>query len=517
MTFSIVIRGNKENARLLYDDLKCQSSQKYEVVNWQNKSVFNLDNCEGNHLIFLREGNSLFSDRVLQELSDNVLDADIISFNLSRNGECVFDTTHLNASDFFNDNFSFQAFAINRTILHNRTLKDETDLSLCIFEALLNNCSYKHVNLYGVECPPDTILGRGWLTGDVMESLSVRYPIIIGDILSAVEHRRLFSAPNYEFTKKLQRSFLYRFILLLRRFMINVGFYRRKAALKEKIFYRKRKREDDSKRIEIDKKINEICDQVLFPHHTSEDVIISLTSYGKRVTEFAPYAIYSLFEQTRKPDRIVLYLDDSWNDDNIPYLLNRLKNVGLEIYYVPDIRSYKKLIPALKMFPDNVIITVDDDMYYDKRLVESLLKEYQKHSKPCVICNNACIPIMRHGHFEKYSSWPNDTKGNPKSLFSAIGVDGILYSTNSLHEDVLDESIFIKYLPSADDIWFWLQAYRNGTPVYFNEEFRKQYSNVPIDRNDAYVEKNSTSLYFHNVIHNANDIQIERILSHYGL
>ena len=54
-------------------------------------------------------------------------------------------------------------------------------------------------------------------------------------------------------------------------------------------------------------------------------IIVSLTSYGRRVKN-VHYTIISLLRQTIKPDIIVLWLDNSnWDDSNIPKSIKILK------------------------------------------------------------------------------------------------------------------------------------------------------------------------------------------------
>ena len=134
---------------------------------------------------------------------------------------------------------------------------------------------------------------------------------------------------------------------------------------------RRLKHEDAALKRQIAQKIEQLPFNILHRNEDETDVIVSLTSYGKRVTDSVPYAIFSIFTQSVLPNRIVLWLDnDNWNDNNLPYLLKRIQKSGLEIYYCDDIRSYKKLIPALRKFPNNPIITIDDDFYYNKDFIK---------------------------------------------------------------------------------------------------------------------------------------------------
>ena len=68
--------------------------------------------------------------------------------------------------------------------------------------------------------------------------------------------------------------------------------------------------------------------------------------------------IESIMEQTMKANRIILWLDYSFEKQPLPKALQLLQKRGLEIEYCKDIRSYKKLIPALKksLFPLQIYV-----------------------------------------------------------------------------------------------------------------------------------------------------------------
>ena len=104
------------------------------------------------------------------------------------------------------------------------------------------------------------------------------------------------------------------------------------------------------------------------------DIIVSLTSYGRRVKDCVPYTVYWFFKQKVKPSKIVLWLDDDiWNEGNIPVRLKFLSRFGLEIRFCKDIKSYKKLVYSLQYYPENSIVTIDDDLMYYKSLLKDLL------------------------------------------------------------------------------------------------------------------------------------------------
>lgn len=47
-----------------------------------------------------------------------------------------------------------------------------------------------------------------------------------------------------------------------------------------------------------------------------------------------------------------------------------------EIQFCKDIRSFAKLIPALKCYSDKLSVTVDDDLYYSLKILEKLYNRY---------------------------------------------------------------------------------------------------------------------------------------------
>ena len=91
-------------------------------------------------------------------------------------------------------------------------------------------------------------------------------------------------------------------------------------------------------------------------------VTVSLTSYGDRVYSVC-YVIYSILMQSVQPNRIILWLSEQeYNDENLPQSLKDLRSRGVEIAYCPDYRSYKKIIPTLRKYSEDVIsktITTD--------------------------------------------------------------------------------------------------------------------------------------------------------------
>lgn len=242
------------------------------------------------------------------------------------------------------------------------------------------------------------------------------------------------------------------------------------------------------------------------------NVIVSLTSYGRRVEKCVVYyTICSLLRQNIQPKRIILWLaENEWSDEKLPARLLRLKSKGLEIMYYKDIRSYKKLIPTLKFYPNQDILTVDDDMMYSADTVQALVEEHKRYPKD-IICLNASKPIIENGypsHYEKWESYKDYKSGN---LVFPIGVGGIYYPHGSLHSDVMREDLFMQLCPLADDIWFWFNGLRAGTIKRFILKSKKNYS---FDDLYQYFHRGS-ALTHTNCQGHQNNSQFASIFEHY--
>ena len=181
-------------------------------------------------------------------------------------------------------------------------------------------------------------------------------------------------------------------------------------------------------------------------------IIASLTSWTKRIGT-AHLAIQTILNQTRRPDLTVLYLateEFPRRESDLPRELLALRSDRFEIRWTKNIRSYKKLIPALKDFPDDIIITFDDDLFFHSELIERLLVGYKKYPE-MIQCHRITNVSFDAAGNVKFSHMPYD---RPTYLHKLTGCGGVLYPPHSLHEDVLRENKFMTLAPTSDDIWF---------------------------------------------------------------
>lgn len=240
-----------------------------------------------------------------------------------------------------------------------------------------------------------------------------------------------------------------------------------------------------------------------------EELIVSLTSYGERI-ETVHLAIESLLQQTLKPNRIILWLSEKeFANKHLPILLTNLESRGLEIRYCEDYKSYKKLLPTLKMFPDATIITFDDDIIYPQDVVEKLYFTHIEYPNDIIFARGHEIMLDKYGQILPYNSWKFETKKTFGRNILPTGGAGCLYPPHCFHNEVLNWDIIKENCPYADDIWFKVMTLLNNR-ISRKGYFFEYFFNTFIE-----INPNTETLSDFNVFNNGNTTQLLNILKLY--
>lgn len=233
-------------------------------------------------------------------------------------------------------------------------------------------------------------------------------------------------------------------------------------------------------------------------------IVVSLTSFPKRF-KYVKYSIYSLLNQTIRPDRIILYIDDTVSESDIQELSD-LISLGVEIEKRPyNIKPHKKYFFAFLEHKNDIIITVDDDLMYDVCLVESLVKSYKKYPYAISAARVHKITFNSKHDVRQYNKWKsnvNDRK--PRMDLFATGVGGVLYPPYLLEKtNVLDIASILKYSVDNDDIWLKFCELEAGIPVV--KVKCGMYGQIPGTQEIALSHRNVTT--------NLNDEIINRLIA----
>lgn len=263
----------------------------------------------------------------------------------------------------------------------------------------------------------------------------------------------------------------------------------------------------------MDKTMNNKESGITNELYNTESFTVSLTTYDKRI--FDVYlTIESIMQQTLKANRIVLWLaEEEFNPNNIPETLKFQQKRGLTIKFCKDIRSYKKLIPSLKEYPNDVIITIDDDVIYNIDLLEKMIRSYQNDPQYIYFNRGHLITFNKNGSIAPYKYWKwqtNETR--PSHLYMPTGVGGVLYPPGSFNEEVFNEEIFMTLCRSGDDIWFKAMSYLNNKQA----KRIKTKSNLGEDYIEN-VKMQDIALAQINNGKNQNDEQLKYVFAHYNI
>lgn len=247
----------------------------------------------------------------------------------------------------------------------------------------------------------------------------------------------------------------------------------------------------------------------------SRRIIVSLTSYPDRMYDIK-YTLYSLLHQSLKPDEVILWLAKeqfpNGEADIAPSLL-AMKENGLTISWCEDIKSYKKLIPALEAYPEDIIVTADDDMYYAENWLELLYQSYMENPD-CVHAHRAhCVKLSGDG-FAPYGCWEKKVE-RKEATFAAFPTSGggALYPPHVLYKDIAKRDLFMKLSPCADDIWFWAMCILNGTKIRIIKGGIKNPMVVNWAREIGLREE--TTLFAGNSSAEGNDVYLRNVLRQY--
>lgn len=202
-----------------------------------------------------------------------------------------------------------------------------------------------------------------------------------------------------------------------------------------------------------------------------KQIVVSLTSFPERIN-IVVKTIKTLLTQTLKPDVIVLWLAQEQfpnKENDLPEELLALRDFGLTIDWYKDIRSYKKIIPSIKKYPNAIVITTDDDIYYAPDTIETLYNSYLEY--PNSIHAHRCdwLNITEDENKNEMITWEKTRqlyedkhRGQVSFRNRLTGYGAVLYPPNCFYKDVCDEDLIKDLIPTHDDIWLWAMACLNG-------------------------------------------------------
>ncbi|MCR4762130.1 MAG: glycosyltransferase [Lachnospiraceae bacterium] len=242
-------------------------------------------------------------------------------------------------------------------------------------------------------------------------------------------------------------------------------------------------------------------------------LIVSLTSYPQRITA-VPTVVDALLHQTHPADEIILWLSKEEfpeKEKNLPKELLELQNhPSFRVEWVSEnLKSHKKYFYAFRKYPDSIVITVDDDLYFPEDLIDHLFISYLRFPSAVSARRVHLIAYETSGKIYPYELWPRETDvciHESRHQLLATGGAGALYPPGLLDLTLLDETLIREYSLDADDLWLKVMEIANHIPVVLTD------TNHPLQ----YIkDTQSTALAKKNVDLNQNDLYLSRIRDWY--
>lgn len=248
--------------------------------------------------------------------------------------------------------------------------------------------------------------------------------------------------------------------------------------------------------------------------HTSSDnnprIIVSLTSFPAR-TNIVYWTLKTLLNQTVKVNRIILWLaEEQFSKERLPQELTEVQDYGVSIRFCDDLRSHKKYYYSMLEYPNDIIITVDDDIVYPEDTIEKLLKKYEQYPD-CVVCNEGReITFNEDKIINRYSFWKKRTTEGafaPSSKLVPIGCGGVLYPPHSLDKRLFDKRLIKDLAWFTDDLWLKCMSALNKTMVVKTDKYSRPLTPI----NDSQTE----SLNSINVNGGNNDLSMKKLIGYF--
>lgn len=251
----------------------------------------------------------------------------------------------------------------------------------------------------------------------------------------------------------------------------------------------------------------------LCPDNTRDyNVIVSLTTYPERFNTIE-LCLKSLVMQNSKPNRIIVYLGSDSSEAPIPNQMKQYEKYGVEFRYDnnDNLKSHKKYFYAMQEFPNDVIVTADDDVIYPRDWLQSLLLSYE-NNRNCISARRVHLMVLNgEGELKKYNYWIDQYRKElgPSHSLIATGNSGVLYPPNSIDKRAFNVDAIKSYCFDADDIWLKCMALLAGTKYVW-------VPNNVVDLPAASKDGGST-LSQVNVYEQKNDLFLSKLMDIYNI
>ncbi len=230
----------------------------------------------------------------------------------------------------------------------------------------------------------------------------------------------------------------------------------------------------------------------------SSRIIVSFTSFPARIN-LVPQVLDSLYAQSKKADMILLWLAKEQFPSREAELPSRLTEDAasgkIELRWCDDLGSHKKYFYAMQEFPDDIIITVDDDIVYHPDTIKTLWEFHCQYPKTVTCLTAKLILFDDNNKLCRYADWLYDIiLPVPSMQIIPMGGGGVLYPPHCLDSGVFDKETItnkLKYngIICDDDIWLKIHSILADTPSITQDKYKIAHQTISTPQSIGDLDK----------------------------
>ena len=241
----------------------------------------------------------------------------------------------------------------------------------------------------------------------------------------------------------------------------------------------------------------------------SKRLIVSVTTYPRRIGVVGK-ALQSIYAQTKKPDEVILWLAQEQfpgKEEDLPEDLIRLieKN-RLTVRWCADLKSHKKYFYAFQEYPDDLVVTIDDDLEYAPNMLAQLYASYLLYPEAVSTVRTHLMVLSRDDTFLPYDRWGHEQDSLvhiPSMQLMATSGAGTLHPPGLFRKEFFDWQAIQDNCLYADDLWLKAMELFSDVPVV---------QVGPGDKLRILPGTQADSLYELNFRQGYNDVQLNNII-----
>ncbi len=195
-------------------------------------------------------------------------------------------------------------------------------------------------------------------------------------------------------------------------------------------------------------------------------LLVSLTTYGPRI-KWSFLAIESIVQSGCRESDIYLWISDK---AVIGKTLNRLVGRGLNVMFVPDMRSHTKYcyLDTVELDPQALgYLIADDDMIYPHKWYRRFMDFARQNPETPAVRYGAQTHI--ENGFVSFSSGDCEEgsvcREQHSLLFHPFSGSGLFIPKSQIAKIDKRSTEFLAVTPSNDDIWMHREFYRNKVQI----------------------------------------------------